>query len=146
MSAVIEQLDLTSTDYHTTLSLLEQQLLSSLQADLAQSENRAFVLIAKSVQGDIIGGLAGSTSYDWLLIKILWVQQSNRGTGLGKRLLNEAERIGLNHGCHSAWLDTSNPVAESFYKNNGYQEFGRLENDQGNTPPTHKRWFLKKVL
>ncbi len=146
MTIVIEPCFGESEHFDASLSLLESQLQRSLHSELAQSENTSFLLLAKSSDNDFVGGLAAGTSYDWLLIKLLWVNNENRGCGIGRSLLSTAEKIGLEAGCHSAWLDTSNPIAEKFYRLNGYIEFGRLENESEHTPPTHKRWFLKKAL
>lgn len=146
MTIKFNRIDVDTGDFESSITHLEQKLLHALRSELAQSDNQSFVFIAKSVAGEIIGGVAASTSYNWLLIKLLWVDESCRESGLGKQLMELAEQHGANVGCHSAWLDTSNPKAERFYKKNGYSEFGRLENESDHQPPTHRRWFLKKTL
>ena len=93
-----------------------------------------------------MAGLTASTSYGWLLIKTLWVHEDQRGTGLGRQLVEAAEKKAQDLGCANAWLDTSNPAAHGFYRALGYEAFGVLENDQYTTPTGHRRWFMKKRL
>lgn len=146
MSTSIETINESSTEFEHLADYIEQQLLQSLRSELVQSENHSFILTAKSKQNEVVAGLSASSSYGWLLIKTLWVKESYRAKGLGKQLMAKAEAHGTTLGCHTAWLDTSNPDAEQFYRNNGYCEFGRLENTPEQCPPSHKRWFMKKTL
>lgn len=146
MSIEIETLREETVGFSSSVQHLEHELLQSLREELVQSENKSFALVARSAAGDIVGGLTASSSYNWLLIKILWVEKASRGTGLGKTLLQRAEQQGSDSGCHAVWLDTSNPMAERFYTQHGYVEFGRLENGTGQSPSAHRRWFLKKYL
>ncbi|MSU91038.1 GNAT family N-acetyltransferase [Rhodobacteraceae bacterium 2CG4] len=124
---------------------IEASLLADLRASLPQATNTGFVLTA-GPDDALEGGLAASASYGWLLIKALWVAPACRRTGLGRRLMARAEREGRASGCHSAWLDTSNPAARDFYLALGFTQFGRLENPPGSAPQDHRRWFLRKRL
>ncbi len=125
---------------------IEESLLSALAQVNAQSENATLVFSADSKDGRRLGGATGSTSYGWLLLKMLWVDDSARGAGLGRQLTNAIEAEAKRLGCHSAWLDTSNRDAREFYLKLGYSDFGKLENGPDRTPPEHIRWFMKKTL
>ena len=125
---------------------IEAALLHSLREMLPQAENTALTLACRNEAGALIGGLSGSTSYGWLLIKTVWVAPGQRGQGLGSRLLTTAENRAREIGCHSAWLDTSNPEAATFYLKRGYAPFGQLSNTTDQFPPTHRRLFMKKTL
>ncbi|WP_299860562.1 GNAT family N-acetyltransferase [uncultured Hoeflea sp.] len=132
---------------HSELSNeIEQNLLQALTELNAQSTNTTIVLTARDADGKIVGGVSGSTSYGWFLVKLLWVSNQLRGTGIGKRLILEAEEYSRKRGCHGAWLDTSNPQAREFYLRLGYSDFGVLGNGQDKQPVGHKRWFMKKSL
>lgn len=72
---------------------LESELLLSLAGELEQSLNTSFTLFAKNSNGDLIGGLVASISYSWLLVKILWVEESQRNSGIGRSLVDAAEVI-----------------------------------------------------
>jgi len=139
--------DIAITDNDTNgAATIEAALMRSLHEMLPQAENSSFVLSAKSSDGGLVGGLTASTSYGWLLVKTLWVAEINRHQGLGRSLMNAAETKALDIGCHSAWLDTSSPDAMQFYRQLGYQTFGRLSNTTSQHPETHQRWFMKKQL
>ncbi len=131
---------------NSTGEQIEQKLLESLQIENEQALNSQFTLVAKSSNEDIVGGLSASSSYGWLLIKTLWVHHAQRGKGIGSKLMQEAETRAAQIGCHAMWLDTSSPSANDFYKRLGFEEFGKLENGEGQFPEAHRRWFLKKML
>jgi len=125
---------------------LESRLLEALQKALVQSENTNFVISARSDQNVLIGGITASTSYGWMLIKVLWVDDLHRMKGVGRTLIEKAETKGRRIGCHAAWLETSNPDARRFYETLGYVVFGKLSNESGQFPDSHQRWFMKKNL
>ena len=125
---------------------IESVLLQSLSKSNEQAINEQFVLQAMSDNNEMLGGLTASTSYGWLLIKTLWVDDKHRNKGLGKRLMTQAESKGRSMQCHASWLDTSSPAARAFYETLGYTEFGVLQNSAEHTPALHKRWFMNKTL
>lgn len=125
---------------------IEAELLKSLRSRLPQSTNTGFSLEIRDDSNDLIGGLSGSTSYGWLLVKTLWVKDEYRGTGLGRSLMVAAEAKAGELKCHSIWLDTSNPDALHFYQALGYEVFGEIANTPDQYPPDHCRWFMKKPL
>ncbi len=124
---------------------VEQALLAELRAAAPQGVNDRVTLIAQDGL-HLVGGLHGATSYGWLLIKTLWVDPAHRGCGLGRRLVEQAFAEARQRGCHSAWLDTSNPAAARFYQGLGFEPFGRLANTPSQSPLGHCRWFLRRAL
>ena len=125
---------------------VERKLLDALRQNVPPGDGKPLTLIARDLQGSMTGGLVGSTSYGWLLVKMLWVVEALRGQGLGARLMAEAETIARSRGCHGAWLDTSSARAERFYTRLGYESFGVLTNGPGDQPQGHRRAFLAKRL
>jgi ribosomal protein S18 acetylase RimI-like enzyme len=125
---------------------LERELLAAIRASQPQALNSSFTLSIRDGDGALIAGLAASTAYGWLLIKLLWVAEGQRGRGLGRQLMAEAEAEGTRRDCHGAWLDTSMPEAAGFYERLGYETFGRLENREGDVVQAHRRWFMRKRL
>jgi Acetyltransferases len=71
--------------------------------------------------GDMAGGLAGHTWTTWLHVTYLWVDERYRGTGLGSRLLAEAEATAGGRGCRAARLETWDFQAPDFYRKQGYE-------------------------
>jgi predicted N-acetyltransferase YhbS len=123
---------------------LERNLLDALRSNTPPSDYASLTLAARDGAGRLVGGLAGGTSYGWLLVKILWVAEDRRGHGLGARLMVEGEQVAQARGCHGAWLDTSSRRAEAFYRRLGYAPFGVLENQAGDHAHGHRRAFLAK--
>ncbi len=130
----------------TTATDLEYRLLHDLRSDYPQGMNKPIRLATHDAAGELIAGLTGSVSYGWLLIKVLWVAQGQRRSGLGCALVAKACQDAAEFGCHSAWLDTSSQAALAFYQSLGFEVFGHLENTPSQEPASHRRWFLKMPL
>ena len=81
-------------------------------------------------QKRVIGGLTGRTHYlrSWLEVSILWVDESHRGLGLGRELMERAEAEAIRRGCLYARLATGRYQAPGFYEKLGYILYGTLEN------------------
>jgi len=110
------------------------------QAGDDQAKNICFVI--KNDQEEILGGVIGTTFWDWLSIELMWVREDLRGQGLGQQLLQMAEDEGRKRGAKQAFLDTFSFQAPGFYKKNGYKVFGQLSD----FPQGHQRYFMTKLL
>ena len=76
-------------------------------------------------------------------IKRLWVAESARGLGIGRRLLRELEHLAAEYGARVVRLDTSKTLIEaiSLYRSAGYVEVGPF-NDE-----TYAHfWFEKPII
>lgn len=100
------------------------------------------IFLSEGENDETVGGLWGWTSFSFLHVDVLFVPESLRGTGLGSRLMQMAEREAIRRGCGGVWLDTFSFQAREFYEKLGYEVFGSIEN----YPPGHSRFFLKKAL
>lgn len=125
---------------------LEAALLEDLRASSIQAHNSRIDLAVRDDDGSLLAGLAATTSYGWLRVNMVWVSTRHRRTGLGRQIMQEAMDLGLERGCHAAWLETSNPQARTFYENLGFDVFAKLANDAENVPVSHRRWFLRRTL
>ena len=103
---------------------------------------RPVKLFLREDTGLIRGGLLGDIWGGWLEVKILWVEESLRGEGLGRSLIETAEAEGRAAGCLYARLDSHTFQAPDFYMKLGYEEFGRLKD----SPLGHEQVFLWKRL
>jgi GNAT superfamily N-acetyltransferase len=86
-----------------------------------------FAIFARESGGAIRGGLAGYTCYGMLYVSVLWVDDNERGKGLGRQLMAMAEAEGRRRGCHIAGLSTLSYQAPDFYKKIGYVERSRID-------------------
>lgn len=103
-------------------------------------ENYQDMTIVSRHGGKIVGGLLGYTHWNWLFIRHLWVAEAFRKCGLGRNLMQTAERAAVTRGCTHAHLDTFDFQARPFYEKLGYRVFGQLQD----YPSGHTRYFLYK--
>ena len=104
--------------------------------------DRQLLAVEVTQDGEIIGGLTGHTGLGWMFIDMLFIPDSLRGGGFGRKLVGLAEQEAKARGCHSAWLDTYEFQAKNFYEKLGYEVFGQLED----YPVGFTRYFLKRSL
>jgi GNAT superfamily N-acetyltransferase len=109
-------------------------------AGCAENYRRLAILVSNSDSGEIVGGLWGETMYAHLHIDLLFIPEQLRRTGLGRRIISDAEAEAIRRGCLGAWLDTYSFQARGFYRRLGYPMAGIIENH----PPGHSRCFMKK--
>ena len=117
-------------------------LLSYNDSMTGVSDGRPIVLSITDTRSSIIGGLMGRTGYGWLYTELLVVPERMRRQGIGRDLMQRAEKEALTRGCHSAWLDTFQFQARPFYERLGYVVFGTLDN----YPEGFQRYFMVKRL
>ncbi len=113
--------------YTTSLSTLHANILSYLQVD----ERSLFVAVANDiVVGYIASDMAQTFHREGKHMKVvsLVVDQSQRGKGIGKGLLQAAENWAMKHKCWMVELTSSfrrqNEGTHDFYLNQGYQKTG----------------------
>jgi GNAT superfamily N-acetyltransferase len=104
------------------------------------NENISFVI--KDEKGKIVGGITGNMFWHHLHIDFLWVDQNVREKGYGSELLKKMEDFAIEKGCKLIYLDTFSFQAPEFYKKNGYEVFGTLEDH----PKGFNQYFLQKRL
>jgi len=75
-------------------------------------------------------------------IKRMWLAESARGLGLGRRLLEYLEHLAREHGSNEAHIETSDvlPEAIALYRSAGYREVPPF-----NDEPFADRWFAKPL-
>jgi GNAT superfamily N-acetyltransferase len=112
------------------------------RSQVGDSRHLPLVLSVRGDDGRVVAGLVGDTRWTWLFVSLLWVDESCRGTGLGKNLIATAETEARKRGCRHAYLDTFSFQARPFYEALGYTLFGELEE----FPPGQRRYFLRKKL
>lgn len=100
------------------------------------------IFVRETAGGPIMGGLIGDAAYDWLFVKIVHLDASLRGKGIGTEVMRAAETWARGKGLTGIWLDTFEFQARGFYEKLGYAVFGTIEDHPKGSP----RYFLKKRL
>ena len=103
-------------------------------------EDVSFIL--KDDVGEIIGGITANVFWNHMHIDFLWVDKSARGEGYGCELLKKMETLAVDKECRFIFLDTFSFQAPEFYKRNGYEVFGTIEDH----PKGFNQYFLHKKL
>jgi len=111
-------------------------------ARTGQDHWRPVKMFVRDNNGLIRGGLLGDIWGGWLHVTNLWLEESLRGSGMGRSLMEMAEKEARNEGCRYVHLDSHSFQAPEFYKKLGYEEFGRLKD----APLGHEQVFLWKRL
>ena len=99
-------------------------------------------IIQNPKDGNIMGGISGSTYWDWYDLRYLWVDDALRGQGYSKQLLHLAEAECRQRGMIGIVCDTTDFQALSFYQSQGFEVFATMSD----RPPKHESYFLKKML
>ncbi|MEH7013258.1 GNAT family N-acetyltransferase [Neobacillus niacini] len=92
------------------------------------TEEEKINLIIRNENNQILGGLLGHIDWKCFHIDILWVDDTLRGKGQGKKLIQHAEEIAYEKGCNLMRLETYSFQAPDFYMNLGFEVLGKLEN------------------
>jgi GNAT superfamily N-acetyltransferase len=111
-------------------------------AQTGVDDARRLAIFVRDAAGRIVGGLFGMTSWGWMFVDYLWLEEALRGRGYGRRLMAMAEAEAVARGCRQALLNTMSFQAPDFYLELGYEEVAVLEGFAG----PHRRHYLKKTL
>ncbi|TLG78843.1 GNAT family N-acetyltransferase [Methylocystis sp. B8] len=121
---------------------LAARLGEEVAAQFGARDERPLSIVARDAQGAFVGGLNGVSHWRWLYVRHLWVEKSQRGRGLGRRVMTEAERLAQERGCVGVYVDTFDPQAAAFYEALGFTRAGKIVG----FPPGHARLFFRKLL
>ena len=106
------------------------------------TKHQSLCFMLHDADDEIVGGVIGSTYWDWLYVDLLWLKEELRGQGYGHQLLTAAEEEARKRGAKNAYLDTFSFQAPDFYRQFGYEVFGELEG----FPAGHQRYYMRKEL
>lgn len=124
------------------VAAIARGLLLFNEARIGPAHEQPVTLVVRDPEGEVVAGLLGVTRWTWLYVAKLWVAESERGSGLGSRLMRRAEEIARERGCVAAMLDTFEFQARPFYERMGYVLYGTLED----YPPGYRQHYLWKTL
>ena len=121
---------------------LEDRIYEFNVAATGFDDGRYLSVLLKHDDGTIYAGLHGHTWAGICEIKTLWIAESERGKGLGTRLLAAAEEEARRRGCRVMHLASFTFQAPGFYARHGFEQFARLED----LPAGHANVFMLKRL
>ena len=115
----------------------------SISADVDELRPPAGVLLVASLRAQPVGcGALKLHGEQPAEIKRMWVDDSARGLGLGRRLLAELEEYAAEHGARVLRLETNRTLTEavSLYRSHGYRDVEAF-----NDEPYAHHWFEKTL-
>ena len=141
---MIPKITLTDSPDNNALKVISELLkqFNEVRSGLSNDYLPLTIVLSDPDTDETIGGLVGWTSSSYLFVNLLYLPETVRGMGLGRRLMTQAEEEAVRRGCHGVWLDTFSFQARGFYERLGYSLFGSIDN----YPPGHSRFFFKKTL
>jgi DNA-binding MarR family transcriptional regulator/GNAT superfamily N-acetyltransferase len=116
----------------------------SIAADEDELRPPAGIFLVAMLRADPIGcGALKFHDSEPAEIKRMWVAESARGLGIGRRLLSELEVHAANHGARAVRLETNKSLVEaiSLYRSAGYIEVAPF-----NDEPYAHHWFEKPII
>ncbi len=90
----------------------------------------------------IVAGICGNTWGGCCEIRQFWVEESQRGRGLGTKLLGAAEREARRRGCRQMFLTTFTFQAPAFYTRRGFETLATVDD----CPRGHQNLLMRKRL
>lgn len=149
MNVTVEDATIRHLDrlYEIETQCFEKEAFTKKQITQLLTEYNAISLIAK-VDSEIAGFVIGRASVDRNALNghilTLDVSPRHRRKGVGKKLLEEIERIFKEKGAEACYLEVreGNAAALSLYLRFGYRKIGKLRNYYGNAHGI----YLKKTL
>ena len=100
-----------------------------------------FVVIVRSPDGILVGGTRSVVRMGAAEVRALWLDEDQRGLGLGKQIMRRVEAEVAERGAKRVLLDTYSFQARDFYNQLGYECFGTF-----NYPNGVQRYYMSKNL
>jgi GNAT superfamily N-acetyltransferase len=102
---------------------------------------RPIACFVRDAAGRTVGGAVGHVRWRWLYVARLWLPESTRGLGVGRRVMAAIEAYAWSHDCLGVYLDTFEYQARPFYEKLGYELYGTLDG----YPPGYRQFYLRKL-
>ncbi|WP_342167209.1 GNAT family N-acetyltransferase [Methylobacterium sp. SD21] len=126
----------------TTSKIIEHGLNRYNEARVGPDPSKPIWIVCRDNKELIIGGIQGFIQWNWFYVAILWVDEDRRLSGVGTRLMAEAEDVARKNGCIRMRLATITFQAPDFYKKLGYLEVCHVPD----IPPGHSLIWMTKML
>ena len=101
-----------------------------------------YSILLKNSDKKVLGTIIVSFRWGGMHIQTLWIDETERSHGWGKKLMQMAEAEAIKKGCTLAYTDTYTWQSPKFYEKLGYELYGKLEDfPKGNS----LRYYCKKL-
>jgi GNAT superfamily N-acetyltransferase len=124
------------------LALLEERLAAAAVAAVGAGEEEEFGIFARDDAGRIVAGASGSVWGGCCQIHTVWVDGPERGHGLARELMAQAEAAARRRGCRLVMGLTYDVLTRDFYDRLGYRIVGIIEDCPVGTAT---RWYCKDL-
>lgn len=106
------------------------------------TDGEGLAIFSRDDAGRIVAGISGHTWGGYCEIRQFWVTASQRGRGLGTRLLAAVEQEARRRGCTQLFLTTFSFQAPRFYLSHGFEILTAIDD----YPRGHQNLLLGKRL
>ncbi len=124
------------------IEFLEDRLYEFNAATTGIEDGRLLGVFLRDDSQNIVAGAAGHTWGETCELRQVWVAESARGCGIGRRMMAEAEAEALRRGCRQLVLSTHSFQASEFYRKLGFEVLAELSD----YPRGHSHLLLRKRL
>jgi ribosomal protein S18 acetylase RimI-like enzyme len=137
-SRVLARHDLSATE----IERLEDRLYDHNRRATGRNDGKRLAFVAKDASGNQIGAVAGYTWAGMAEIKQLWVDETHRGLGIGRQLLEAAIAEATDRNCQCIWVLSNESQAPGLYEKCGFERVSELKD----WPPGHSLIVLCRRL
>ncbi len=124
---------------------LRANLRSFNQACIGPYDAHHLLVTAKSLNGEMIGGIHGYIQFSWLHVHLLWVAPAWRRQGIGSRLLSGIEKKAQSMGISRSRLSTADfQDGLHLYTKHGYTIFATLPFSSTGGEDQHIEYLMQK--
>ncbi len=124
------------------IEFLENRLYDFNVAATGFQDGLLLGIFLRDESGQIVAAAAGHTWGETCELKQVWVAEPLRGTGVGRRLMAEAEAEAVRRGCRQIVLSTFTFQAPGFYRKLGFEVVGEV----AGYPSGHAHLVLRKTV
>jgi GNAT superfamily N-acetyltransferase len=126
----------------TEIDQLEDRLYEHNSRATGRDDGRGLTFVVVDEHGTQLGAIAGYSWAGMVEVKQLWVDESHRGQGLGRRLLEAVIAEAAARGCQFVWALSYTFQAPGLYQKCGFHRVAELTD----WPPGHAHVVLRRQL
>lgn len=115
------QFEITNTPDEADLKVVDNGLDQYNESHCDFSGVVPLACFARNAAGEVVGGVWARTWGAGCEIRWLWVEETDRLSGLGRKLMENAESEARARGCTLFYLETFSFQARGFYEKLGYK-------------------------